>query len=64
MQTTGTHINLEPTQALYQIEDPILVVYDRYDTMMVNPSALYFYDHSYEQANVLVDAITEDTRCV
>ena len=61
VQTTGTHVNLEPTQALYQIEDPILVVYDRYDTMMVNPAALYFYDHSYEQANVLVDAITEDT---
>ncbi len=59
VEDTGTHINLHPDQPLYQIDQPILVVYGRYEGMNIYPQYLLFANHTREEVETMVAQVSD-----
>ncbi|HJC35689.1 MAG TPA: DUF1430 domain-containing protein [Candidatus Merdibacter merdavium] len=58
VRDTGTHENLQLREPVYQVSNPIIVLYGRYDTMAISESRVYLKQPSRAAAESLLSDVT------
>lgn len=60
VETTGTHQNWNASEPLYQIREPILVLYGKYAGMNIYPNAILFDGMDRSEAEHLIRSVSSD----
>lgn len=58
VRDTGTHENLQLREPVYQVSNPIIVLYGRYDTMAISESRVYLKQPSRADAEMILSNVT------